>query len=122
MRCSRVDRTVCLASLMLVIFAVYYANSTMFLHTHSIDGATITHSHMYDSDHTEGDSSGGHTSHDFTLIDHLSNILSLGVEVFHVDLAASYFDLYVAGVNSVCYSESDIPNVSSPRAPPVYYI
>lgn len=120
-RDSREHKVTNIASVLLAIFAVYYINITAFTHTHTIDGATILHSHIHGENHTDTPDSG-HTKQSVTLISHLSNYVSLGVEVFHVDLTAVEVECYVAKTQSIHWSDSEAYTASSPRAPPVYNV
>jgi len=41
------------ASVLVVIFALYYANISFFYHSHIINGFTISHSHIHDTEHAK---------------------------------------------------------------------
>ena len=46
-----------------------YVNSTMFWHSHIVDGRVITHSHIFWKNHGTGNSDGGHTPGQFKILD-----------------------------------------------------
>jgi len=56
-----------IAAFLLVIFALFYTDITMFQHTHVINGITIVHSHFHTSSH-EKTPTGGHTATEITFI------------------------------------------------------
>ena len=58
-----------LAAILILIFAIYYANISFFYHSHTINGLTISHSHFYGDTHTK---SGTHTASELALISVLS--------------------------------------------------
>ncbi len=119
-RC-RVFTTRIVATLLLAILSVYYINSTMFSHTHTIDGATITHSHFYDDSHTEGDDCK-HTEGELTLIQHLNNIITLKSDTLYIAEVCFeveytiFIPLAVNDVDAVLHSKS------APRAPPQFFV
>ena len=49
------------------LFAFYYISITFFFHTHTIDGATISHSHIHSNSHHDT-KSGNHTEQSIILI------------------------------------------------------
>lgn len=111
-----------IASLMLVIISLYYINSTMFSHTHVIEGATIVHSHFYGADHTsdgEPSEDAPHSESELTLIQHLNNITLLKSEfIFSLEILSEEGDsLYVP--SSIKIASHRAIGLSSPRAPPV---
>jgi hypothetical protein len=62
------ERTKKIVSLLFVaLFMSFYANISLFTHTHVINGATIIHSHFHKETHHDTQS-GGHTEHSITLI------------------------------------------------------
>ncbi len=56
--------------ILLAIFTAHYTSSTMFGHSHYINGATIVHSHIHNSGHTNNPDA--HTQTELTLIDQLT--------------------------------------------------
>lgn len=54
------------------LFMSYYASTTFFLHTHTISGATIVHSHLHTDSHHDT-KNGGHTQNEITLIAQISH-------------------------------------------------
>lgn len=117
-----VDIRSVIASVLLVILCVYYINSTMFSHTHTIEGATITHSHFYGEGHDDDTDGCEHTEGELTLIQHLNNIVLLEIESFDiaaVDAECTY-NIYVP--SSVDVVSEDLCALSSPRAPPRFFV
>ena len=55
--------SLCLA----VLFMSYYASISFFTHLHTINGATISHSHFHANSH-HNTNNGGHTEHSITFI------------------------------------------------------
>ncbi len=60
--------------ILIVIFALYYANICFFYHSHIINGSTIVHSHLHNKAHTQ---TGTHSGSELTLISALSAFQSL---------------------------------------------
>ena len=58
--------------LLTTLFAFYYLSITCFYHTHTIDGSTITHSHIHTKSHHDTQS-GNHTQQSITLIVQISH-------------------------------------------------
>ena len=69
---------------MMSIFALYYANITLFYHGHIINGVTIVHSHFYGKNHAQADT---HTISELTLISVLSAFQSGQPVLFFTGLA-----------------------------------
>jgi hypothetical protein len=63
-----------ISCLLIVIFALYYANICFFYHSHIINGVTIVHSHFHGEAHSQA---GTHSSSELTLISMLSSFHSL---------------------------------------------
>jgi hypothetical protein len=57
--------------LLVALFVSYHAGTTFFVHSHSISGATIFHSHFHTATHHDTQS-GGHTEYCITLIAQIS--------------------------------------------------
>lgn len=55
----------------LLMFSLYYANVTLFCHTHIVNGVTLVHSHFHSEEHHSTDD-GGHTWFEVTLIANLT--------------------------------------------------
>jgi len=87
---QRVKRLIGVA--LLVIFALYYANITLFYHGHVINGVTIVHSHLHGKAHAQN---GTHTVSELTLISALSTFHSCVAALFFIGLAVF---LSLAGV------------------------
>jgi hypothetical protein len=105
------------AWLIIAVFLSYFTSSSFFLHSHTIDGVTVVHSHFHKEKHHSGQT-GNHTSQDLVLISLLSHFDKpvAGIINFPVfQLAACSFlefpDL-VPGVPSAS------GNPASLRAPP----
>lgn len=62
------------ARLLILIFAFYYADICFFYHSHTINGATIVHSHFHNKPHVQN---GTHSDSEITLISVLSAFQSL---------------------------------------------
>ncbi|MDR0692387.1 MAG: hypothetical protein LBF69_05055 [Prevotellaceae bacterium] len=104
-----------ISRLLMVIFALYYANICFFYHSHIINGVTIVHSHFHGKAHTQTDT---HSSNELTLISALSVFQSLqanlpfaGMEIF-ILLQAIILPVYKNNVIPKTYS------CISLRAPP----
>jgi len=67
--------------LFLVFFLFYYIGITLFIHTHTIDGRLITHSHPYQSD-AQGNPLHSHSCEEITLIHALNQFLGLAIFAF----------------------------------------
>lgn len=65
--------------ILLIVFALYYANICFFYHYHVINGTTIVHSHFHSKAHTK---TGTHTDGELTLISVLSAFQSSQVVLF----------------------------------------
>ncbi|MDR0430015.1 MAG: hypothetical protein LBH58_06005 [Tannerellaceae bacterium] len=63
-----------IARILFLVFALYYANICFFSHSHTINGATIIHSHIHGKAHAQ---TGAHSNSELTLISVLSAFLSL---------------------------------------------
>lgn len=74
-----------IGTLLLVLFASYYAGITVFRHVHRLNGSTIVHSHPY----TDG---GNHThsAADLQFIQQLSAFLSLAAAAVAFFLGCPY--------------------------------
>lgn len=71
---SQCNRSV--ATLLLIIFATYFVNITLFTHHHIVDGVTIVHSHFSTQEHKDDASSHSHTESELTLISTLSQFIA----------------------------------------------
>ena len=60
------------SSFFVVLFASYYAGTILFDHTHLIEGAVITHSHIHANSHHDTNN-GNHTEQSITLIAQFSH-------------------------------------------------
>ena len=56
----------------LLLFVVYYAGSSFFSHTHTIDGQSVTHSHPF-----AGSNGHHHTTAEFSIISVLSHFSAM---------------------------------------------
>ncbi len=118
---NRVDIRGIVAGALLAILSVYYINSTMFSHTHTIEGATIVHSHFYGEGHTDEDSDcNTHTKGELTLIQHLNNIILLEIETIALDQkeVVCIYSIYVPTIEDEV--EEELHAQRAPRAPPQY--
>ncbi len=61
---------------LLLTFALYFVNISLFSHYHVVDGVTIVHSHFHDDGHTKDPlDSTSHTKNELTLIHAISNFI-----------------------------------------------
>ena len=104
----------------LAIISLYYVNSTMFEHTHIINGVTIKHSHFHSKNHTSS-SSEKHTEREITLIHALTFTQALISKSILLDLVKATVDYTL--VIPIKYSLNDVDFTlhKSSRAPPVYF-
>ena len=105
------------ASLMLLLFTAYYANVTLFCHTHIVNGVTLVHSHFHNQHHHDTDD-GGHTVVELTLIAHLTNQLLTTGESPETDLPLYESLIQTLGVEQATPSISIHLACPSLRAPP----
>lgn len=104
----------------LVFFIFYYLGTVLFIHTHTIDGKLVTHSHPYQSD-AQGNPLHTHSTAEFTLIRVLSQFLTLtfftffGLKKVFVYLKNKFYS------NSEANALSIYPHlIYSLRAPPEF--
>lgn len=71
------------ARILFLVFALHYANICFFSHSHSINGATIVHSHFHGQAHTQ---TGTHSDSELTLISALSVFQSLQATLYFTGL------------------------------------
>ena len=64
-----------------------YVNSSMFWHSHVIDGRIIYHSHIYGKGHLSGNSDGGHTLGQLRLLDIINHTLCTDTIIPDVSIA-----------------------------------
>ncbi len=104
-----------IGKVLLLIFAIYYVNITLFTHSHTINGVTIVHSHIHNKAHAQ---TGTHTASELTLISALSTFQSTQAALFFAGLSVFFF--IVAAIRII--SEKKIIStaiVNHPlRAPP----
>ena len=102
--------------ILIMIFACYYANITLFYHGHVINGTTIVHSHFHGKDHAQ---TGTHTGSEVTLISTLSAFQSCAAVLFFTGLTVSLLSvgLFRATLERKAISRP-VPYCSL-RAPPV---
>lgn len=105
-----------LAVVFLLLLSTYYVNTTMFWHSHIVDGVSVVHSHMHLQQHHKS-LDGGHTVLQISLITLLQEMLLFtGAAVFC--LIAPIFTLHYdkrQWYQSICLGYS---HYSSLRAPP----
>lgn len=106
-----------IASILLAIISLYYSSSTMFGHTHEIEGATIIHSHFHNNDHCET-SNGGHTSDELALIEHLTFINFLSGEEINFECKEIAIHTQYNHPTDESGSLGERYAISAPRAPP----
>ena len=105
-----------LATLLLVVFALYYANISFFYHSHTFNGHIVSHSHFHGSNHAK---TGTHTAAEFSLIAAVSNFQSLQTSAGVVDLVLLVC-LAILYMGAECKVISAIPATSYLRGPPAF--
>lgn len=93
----------------------------MFAHVHEIDGATIVHSHIHGEQHTDNPT-GGHTSSQAELIKHLTLSVALCGESIFIDELTAECTYKINVISSLELFEAELYNLSSPRAPPQFFV
>ena len=96
-----------------------YVNSTMFWHSHIVDGRIIWHSHIYWKSHVTGNSDGGHTAGQLKLLDIVSHIpctdtVIPDLEVDRIEVLEYVVIYHPSTVLAACH-----PYLFSLRGPPV---
>ena len=64
------------AGLLFLLFSAFYVKTSLFLHTHIIDGVKVVHSHIHTANHTNSPYDE-HTDAEIELIDKLSDYQTL---------------------------------------------
>ena len=105
-----------LSALSLALFLSYYADITLFRHSHIINGVTIVHSHFYNDEHRNSES-GGHTESQITLFAKISSFLSLSGKSFFID-TPSFIYLTIFPVDKTQKIETGKHYSISTRGPP----
>jgi len=108
-----------LASLLLVMFVVFYANITFFPHSHQIGDMVITHSHFYGGITTTSQPAHSHSAAGYAVISELSLFLTLALVISSLSFVlkeATRFNYVVIGIARLIRSHVGI---LQPRAPPV---
>lgn len=72
-----------ISCVLVVVFALYYANISFFYNSHVINGVTIVHSHFHGKNHEQSDT---HSENELKLISVLSFFQSLQATVCFVAL------------------------------------
>ena len=105
------------AGILILIFALYYANISFFYHSHTINGLTMSHSHFHGAAHTK---SGTHTASELSLISVLSAFQSLLPSACMVGMGGM---LHVVTVFRITCGEKPVsasPGSIRLRAPPAF--
>lgn len=108
-----------IAASLLVLFALFYADITMFQHTHIINGITIVHSHFHTKAH-EQTPTGGHTETEITFIAIASLFQTFEDVLIHFDTTLFLIFCGIVLVYVETEDTKDIPHLSFLRAPPTY--
>jgi hypothetical protein len=98
---------------LLLIIGLYIGGSTLFIHTHTVDGRNIVHSHPFSGSHT----SHSHSAASLETISRIANSDYIAVSAVSVECSiTTQTTLY----NSVCYElyNSVDSSICSLRAPP----
>ncbi len=107
-----------LAGVFLLILSAYYVNSSMFYHSHEIQGETFYHSHFYSKNHSSGDS-GSHTIDVIKLIASLNNF-AIEEQCFVQHIEASELILEsIFRVKATALAKFYVEQCQSLRAPPI---
>ena len=98
--------------MLIALFVSYYASSAFFIHTHVIDGKTVTHSHPYlpSGHHT-------HSNAAFYLIQYLNQIVLVG-GLLTVFMAALSFIRIILNSTAPHYLNRRFIRFSFLRGPP----
>jgi hypothetical protein len=104
--------------LLAFLFAAYYGSTTLFNHTHFINGVAISHSHPFNPFSEKLPTGHEHTSEEFKLIQFLSNVL-----ISSLILAISFKIIlplieFMPGINSISSGFVHEPAIFFLRAPP----
>jgi hypothetical protein len=102
-------------AILVAIFALYYANISLFYHSHIINGVTVIHSHFHGKAHEQ---TGTHSQSELTLISSLSSFQSPSVALFFVWAGVFLVQIGVIGLKPVesIYCQTILS--PSLRAPP----
>lgn len=102
---------------MLLLFVGYYANVSLFCHTHIVNGVTLVHSHFHNQHHHDTDE-GGHTATELTLIANMAAQFLTTGEMPQTELTV--FDTLILTLG--CEQDSEVVSTHlltiSLRAPP----
>ena len=102
---------------LLVLFVLFYADITMFEHTHIINGITIVHSHFHTKAH-EKTPTGGHTETEITFIAITSLFQTFEDILTHFDTTLFLIFCGVVLVSVETKTTKSVPHFSFLRAPP----
>lgn len=102
-------------SILVIIFAFYYANICFFTHSHIINGVTIVHSHFHNKAHTQ---SGTHSESELTLIAALSVLQSVKTALGFAGLGIFLVLLAIVSLVSIEKFVSTLAACRFLRAPP----
>ncbi|MDL2296509.1 hypothetical protein LJC68_06840 [Bacteroidales bacterium OttesenSCG-928-B11] len=105
-----------IASVLTFIFVLYYANISLFYHSHNIDGFTIFHSHMHNATHAQN---GTHSASEISLISALSSFQSLQAVVFLFGIGLFLFSTIIFQAGDERKVISTVAGNPCLRAPPV---
>ncbi len=113
-----------LGALFILLFVACYANATLFVHTHIIDGETIIHSHVYDEAHTDESSEQDNQAHapvQLELISYLNQILCEDNIHYHCNTDFTPYNYSEYKYGDICNTHIDYVSThpKSLRAPPV---
>lgn len=109
-----------------LLFVACYANATLFMHTHVIDGEEIAHSHFYidldqeDHGQDQGQSSHSHDKEQAELICYLNQILCTDDICYGPDTDFTLYDysLYSYSTLQVAYTDYLSTQYNPLRGPP----
>jgi hypothetical protein len=100
------------------LYISFHVGTTLFTHTHTINGATIIHSHLHTDSH-HNTNSGGHTEQIITLISQISHFEYIDFS-FNCVPTPAQFPLYENKFIEITHSITSVhlKNLSL-RAPPI---
>jgi hypothetical protein len=104
---------------LLLLFVVYYGSITLFMHSHTVNGITISHSHPYKPFSDQNDESHSHTPEGFLVIQLLSGFMAITAFLY---IVLAFFFPLVSTVLAKAYSRASSNNgicLAQLRAPPL---
>lgn len=104
--------------MLVIIFALYYANISFFYHSHIINGFSISHSHIHNSEHAK---TGTHSEAELLSIALPSNFQSLPAALCSAGIELFILFLVIIRVPSEQQPISAVVTHSYLRGPPALF-